>query len=109
MGTQPHRADATKRVASANNPQNGVVIHPCNGGTGVVWGLDTSTGHLRWVNQYATKEFAGDHTHADQHTWPPDKQRSSINGMILKHDRCAGLFTCLPPAPTEGRGGFPTS
>ena len=25
-----------------------------NGGTGVVWARDTSTGHLRWVNRYAS-------------------------------------------------------
>lgn len=48
-------SDATKCVASANDPWGGgVVIHPCNGGTGVVWARDTSTGHLRWVNRYAS-------------------------------------------------------
>src|SRR5262249_51753831 len=43
-------ADPSKCVAAANN-LNDVVIHPCNGGSGVVWGQDSSSGHLRFLNQ----------------------------------------------------------
>lgn len=41
--------DATKCVAAANNGYD-VVIHPCNGGSGVIWALDVTNGNLRWVN-----------------------------------------------------------
>jgi hypothetical protein len=44
--------DATKCVAS-DNAAIEVVIHPCNGGTGVIWARDITNGHLRWLNVYA--------------------------------------------------------
>jgi hypothetical protein len=46
-------SDPSECVASSNSDFY-VVIHVCNGGSGIVWAKDTSTSHIRWINQYAT-------------------------------------------------------
>jgi hypothetical protein len=45
--------DTSKCVAAADNLLD-VTIHPCSGGSGVIWALDTTNGHLRWINRAAT-------------------------------------------------------
>ncbi|SRR6266487_550258 len=52
-------ADATKCVASANNLVD-VVIHPCNGGLGIVWAKDAITGHIRWINREVSQHYNQD-------------------------------------------------
>jgi hypothetical protein len=45
-------------VAVTNNNAN-AVLHPCNGGAGVVWNKNTSTGHLRFQDQEFGTWLAG--------------------------------------------------
>jgi hypothetical protein len=52
-------ADATKCVASADNLVD-IVIHPCNGGSGVVWAKDSITGHIRWINREVSQHYNQD-------------------------------------------------
>jgi hypothetical protein len=46
--------DPSECVAAANNLSD-VVIHPCNGGSGVVWARDNSSGNDKWINQEASE------------------------------------------------------
>lgn len=47
--------DPSDCVAAANNLSD-VVIHPCNGGSGVVWARDhQANGHDRWINREASQ------------------------------------------------------
>lgn len=49
-------ADASKCVAAANWPSLNVKIHPCSGGSGVVWAQDESiNGEVEWINRLASQ------------------------------------------------------
>ena len=61
-----------------------MVIHPCNGGFGVVWARDhQATGHDRWINREASQaanskeELSG---------------RDNGTQFILRPEGTAGLF-----------------
>jgi len=45
--------DQSKCVAAANNLSD-IVIHACNGGSGVVWFLNCTNGKERWINRLAS-------------------------------------------------------
>jgi hypothetical protein len=82
-------ADPSKCVAAANNLSD-VVIHPCNGGEGVVWARNHQTnGHDRWINRRATEAACSSVT-----TCAEQELSGRDNGtqFILRAEGTAGLF-----------------
>jgi hypothetical protein len=51
-------ADTSKCIAAGNNGLD-VVLHPCNGGSGVVWIRQTPGSHDLWLNRLTNKYLTG--------------------------------------------------
>lgn len=48
--------DASRCIAATNAPALNVKIHPCSGGSGVVWAQALNgNGNTEWINRYATQ------------------------------------------------------